>query len=180
VDHSQLTLEPAQADAAASDPRSLVWVAFAVMIALIGVIVATTYWACKTEVAAFQRGLDLAGAQPPSADTFAAIAAFASGVMSPYTKTISILLSFLLIFAGTVYVLLPVRARYRGSAEGMGHRGLLQSDSPGLIMIRLGVFLAAVAVLHQVSLDYKATGPAQDGVAVTSQDMPAKPAIAAR
>jgi len=45
-----------------------------------------------------------------------------------------VLLSFLLIFAGTVYVLLPLRAKYTGSAECGWNRGALETDSPGLIM----------------------------------------------
>jgi len=174
VDHSQLSTPSAPPDTANHDARYLVWTAFAVMIALIGVIVVTMYWACKTEVAAFQRGLDMAATQAPGPESYTALAAFGSGITAAYTKTISILLSFLLIFAGTVYVLLPVKARYRSSAAGAGHRGSLESDSPGLIMITLGVFLAAIAVLHQVSVDYKVTPQAPDGVVITSPGAPVK------
>jgi uncharacterized membrane protein len=157
-----------------ADGRRLVWLAFGVMTTLIAVTVAAMYWACTQEVAAFQRGLDMASREPAGPVTYGAISAFASGVMAAYTKTISVLLSFLLIFAGTVYVLLPLKAKYKGTAEGGGNRGTLESDSPGLIMITLGVFLAAVAVLHQVSVDYKMEAARQDGVVVTSPGAPVK------
>ena len=144
-----------------ADTRGLIWSAFTVMTTLMVVTLAAMFWACSQEVHAFDRGLEAALKGTQDAQSFAAIATFASGIVGSFTKTLSVLLSFLLIFAGAVYILLPIKARYQATAETTAGKGSLESNSPGLIMTSLGVLLAIVALLHSVSVEYRVEGVPQ-------------------
>lgn len=133
--------------------QRLIWAAFAVMAAVMTVIVVGMFWSCSYQVAAFNRGIEVA----VSTKDFAAITTFGTGIALAYSKTFSILISFLLIFSGTIYVLLPIKASYKASGDTNSNKGSLETNSPGLVIITLGVVLAAVAVMHPISLEYKST-----------------------
>lgn len=79
------------------------------------------------------------------------------------TKLCALLLSFVVTFVGALYVLRSSSQAFHLAVQGKGLGGTLQSTSPGLVMLTLGVVLAVVAILTHSELNYEpgTTGPAQ-------------------
>lgn len=150
-----------QSSAGSSQAGPLVWSAFVVMTCVMAITVLGMFWACLQQVEAFSKGIEVAVKEPVD---HAAIAAYTTGISGAFVKTFSILLSFVLIFAGAVYVLLPIRAKYRADAETKAGKGSLETNSPGLVMIVIGALLAGFSVWHPVTVDYTKRVAAQEGV----------------
>lgn len=70
-------------------------------------------------------------------------------------KTSSLFLSFTLIFVGALYVLRVSETRYGLNIEGGKVKGSLETSSPGLVMITLGVTLTALAMYSKSLVDYR-------------------------
>jgi hypothetical protein len=139
----------------AYDARKLILVAFRIMGVALALTFVGMFWAAYQEVSAFQSGIEAA----KSPVNHAAIAAYSVGIVGAVVKTFSILLSFVLIFAGAVYVLLPIQVKYKAGAEGTWGKGTLETNSPGLVMMGIGALLAAFCVNHQVEVNYSGKAP---------------------
>jgi hypothetical protein len=61
-------------------------------------------------------------------------------------KFSTVFLGFGIILIGALYVLRQAEARFQMSVDGPGAKGSLQSSSPGLVMVALGVLLLIVAL----------------------------------
>jgi hypothetical protein len=74
-------------------------------------------------------------------------------------KTSSLFLGFTLVFIGALYVLRIADARFALSAEGPSVKGSLETSSPGLVMITLGVLLIGFVIYNQSVIDYRPASP---------------------
>lgn len=142
-----------QIQTAQRDSRRLVWSAFAVLVVTMFSTMAGTYWACAREAGAFSSAIQETLNSHPL--NHFALTAYTNGMAASYAKMFPIVLSFLLIFAGSVYVLLPVKAVYSGSINHGGATGSFETTSPGLVIVTLGVVLAITAIWHPVSVSYE-------------------------
>ena len=93
-------------------------------------------------------------------------------------ETAGLCSSFLLIFMGTLYVLQTaqtVPVEFTASVNSGAGGGALQTSSPGLVMVAVGVILVCVVILNESSITYDA-GPSQgDGFEyLLRQSMPAE------
>lgn len=78
-------------------------------------------------------------------------------------KTSAMFLAFTLIFTGALYVLGIREQSYRLSAEGIGIKGALETSSPGLAMVTLGVVLVIFVIYAKSVVDYRPV-PAETAV----------------
>ena len=69
-------------------------------------------------------------------------------------KTSALFLSYLLIFAGAMYVLRAGEAHFELRAESTDLKGALSSSSPGLVMVTLGVALTAHVLSTRTYVEY--------------------------
>ena len=92
-------------------------------------------------------------------------------------KTSSIFLGFSLILIGALYVLRVAESRFSMSVESNGTKGSLESSSPGLIMLVLGVVLVAL-VLYSKSTVELAASTEQDRTIPSQQLKPSVPQLA--
>lgn len=60
----------------------------------------------------------------------------------------------MLVFTGALYVLRIATSQYRFNVKSGRHSGTLQTSSPGLVMITLGVFLVALTVSNKTVMNY--------------------------
>ena len=72
-------------------------------------------------------------------------------------KVSSIFLAFCLIMIGALYVLRAATVSYSFTLTNRAHKGSLETGSPGLVMITLGVVLMAVVVLSTSKVEYQKT-----------------------
>lgn len=70
-------------------------------------------------------------------------------------KVSSIFLAFCLILVGALYVLRAATASYSFTLANHTHKSSLETGSPGLVMITLGVVLMAVVVLSTSKVEYQ-------------------------
>lgn len=73
-------------------------------------------------------------------------------------KTSSLFLSFLLIFTGALYVLRVGETNFQLAAEKGDFKGSLSVTSPGLVMVTLGVALAAYVLSSKTYVEYNRQG----------------------
>jgi cytochrome c biogenesis factor len=70
-------------------------------------------------------------------------------------KVSSIFLAFCLIMVGALYVLRAATASYSLTMANLAQKSSLETGSPGLVMITLGVVLMAVVVLSTSKVEYQ-------------------------
>jgi hypothetical protein len=87
--------------------------------------------------------------------------AFARAADAAIVKTCSIFLAFALMFLGALYTFRVASAPYRLVAEGEKVKGTLETASPGLVMITLGMILICSAVWKEYTISF-------DGALTTS------------
>lgn len=86
-------------------------------------------------------------------------------------KVSSIFLAFCLIMVGALYVLRVATASYSLSVANQAQKSSLETSSPGLVMITLGVVLMAVVVFSSSKVEYRSASDSP-----TLYDPPAIPA----
>lgn len=69
-------------------------------------------------------------------------------------KTSALFFSFMLIFTGALYVLRAGETTFELKAENTDFKGSLSLSSPGLVMVTLGVFLAAYVISTKTYIEY--------------------------
>jgi uncharacterized membrane protein len=84
----------------------------------------------------------------------AAVLAYSRAWDFAVVKTSSIFLAFTLILLGTLYVLRAGSIAFRLDVSGATHRSSLETGSPGLVMITLGVVLMMFVTFHKDELEY--------------------------
>lgn len=84
----------------------------------------------------------------------AAVLTFARALDAAIIKTSGLFLGYVLVFTGALYVLRIATSQYRFNVKSGRHSGTLQTSSPGLVMITLGVFLVALTVSNKTVMNY--------------------------
>jgi hypothetical protein len=87
----------------------------------------------------------------------AAVITYARGLGAAFVKTSALFLGFILIFVGTLYVLRTTEANFQLRVRQGQFQGSLQTASPGLVIVTLGVALTIVALYIKSDLDYHGT-----------------------
>lgn len=87
----------------------------------------------------------------------AAVLTYARALDAAIVKTSALFLGYVLVFTGALYVLRIAGSHYRLSVQSGQNSGSLETSSPGLVIITLGVFLVAVAILNKTSAEYGQT-----------------------
>jgi hypothetical protein len=169
------TQAPASAPAGdARTPDMLTWVVLTVTLLILTVVAVTMFWATQAQMSLYSRGIDAAlgtAAQPVANVNHTAALTYSRAITYAVTKTSSLFLAFLLIFLGGIYVLTPKQATYGLDADSAPAKGHLETNSPGLVMVTLGVVLAIASLLIQSTIDYKETvnvAPPATGAAAQS------------
>jgi hypothetical protein len=89
----------------------------------------------------------------------AAILSYSRAITAAVVKTSSVFLAFLLIFLGGIYILMPQETPFALHAESNGAKGSLESSSPGLIIIALGIVLAIATLATKTDITYESQIP---------------------
>lgn len=97
------------------------------------------------------------GDPPSDLVDHAAVITYARGLGAAFIKTSALFLGFILIFTGTLYVLRTAEAAYEIHVASGKSQGYLQTTSPGLVIVSLGVVLTVVTILTKSDLDYQKT-----------------------
>lgn len=101
----------------------------------------------------YQQGVGAAlGSAPP--DHSAALS-YAQASDAAVIKLSALFLGFLLVFTGTLYVLRTASAQFKLQGTAMKTMWVLQSSSPGLVVVTLGVVLVAISLLAKNGVSYK-------------------------
>jgi hypothetical protein len=90
------------------------------------------------------------------------------------TKTSALMLAFIVVFLGALYVLRTATAVFNIWLSGGGVNGALQSTSPGLVMVALGLVTVAIVVLGHSDINYTAPPRAISVEAVAPPDQNAE------
>jgi hypothetical protein len=93
--------------------------------------------------------------------------ALARAADAAIVKTCSIFLAFALMFLGALYTFRVTSTPYRLSAEGDKVKGTLETASPGLVMITIGMVLICSAIWKEYSITL--------GDAISAGAFPGKP-----
>lgn len=93
------------------------------------------------------------GKATQKADT-SSILSFTRAMDAAIMKTSALFLGYLLIFTGALYILRIATAHYQLSVTSGNRAGSLDTSSPGLVMVTLGVALVMTAMLSKTSVEY--------------------------
>lgn len=110
-----------------------------------------------------------------------AVIAYARAWNFAVAEISSIFLAFCLIMVGALYVLRAATASYSFTVANKAQKSSLETGSPGLVMITLGVVLMAVVMLSPSKVDYKSVSnssmrdepppiPAEDGITSSERE----------
>ena len=96
-----------------------------------------------------------------------AVLCYARALDAAVIKTCALMLGFTVVFLGALYVLRTTTVAFSLGLSGKGYNGTLQTTSPGLVMITLGLAIVATTVLTKADIDYHAPTylPQAQGVA---------------
>jgi hypothetical protein len=131
---------------------------FFVVSIMIGVLTLLFVGGLAAQWQSYHAGIQAALSQP--APDHAAVIAYSRALGAAIMKTSALFLGYLLSFIGALYVLRSATAAYQLHVAGSGHSGHLQTSSPGLVIITLGVVLIAIAIFARTDVSY--TAPASD------------------
>jgi hypothetical protein len=98
----------------------------------------------------------------------AAALSYSRALDAAIVKTAALFLGYLLVFTGALYVLRTASIGYSIAAKTGSFDGSLQTSSPGLVIITLGVFLVAVTILTRSDVNYE--GPMATTVGQEERD----------
>jgi hypothetical protein len=85
----------------------------------------------------------------------AAIIGYARGLGAAVNKTSSLFLGFMLVFTGALYVLRNASVAYSLKTDTGKINGALETTSPGLVIITLGIVLTIVSLMTKSDLSYE-------------------------
>ena len=86
------------------------------------------------------------------------------------TKISSVFLAFCLILIGALYVLRSAKVSYSLAVANSAQKSSLETGSPGLVMITLGVLLMAIVMFSTSRVEYH--GPSSSPVSIDPQRIP--------
>jgi len=85
---------------------------------------------------------------------YSVVIAYATVWDAAVMRISSLILGFVIVFVGSLYVLRSTPSPYEASLEGKGFKGRLQTSSPGLILVTLGILLITVVLRSPATIDY--------------------------
>ena len=145
-----------------ANPVIFIWATFATVLAILVFIGVTMYLATTAQIAALKDGFAHA-LNPPN---HTAAVSYSNAMTAAVTKTSSVFLSFLVVFLGGIYVLMPKRDSFALDVQSHSVKANLASNSPGLVMMTLGIALTIVALAMKSEITIEGNG---------SQTEPASP-----
>jgi hypothetical protein len=138
--------------------QSLDWRLFLVVSLILIAITALFVVGLFVQWQGYNAGLQVA--LTPPVDHGAALS-YSRGLDAAIVKSSALFLGYLLVFTGALYVLRSSTAAYQLSLKTGNQAGTLQTTSPGLVIITLGVLLIVVTILTKSKLDYVPPAPQQ-------------------
>jgi len=174
----------AAGDAPAKEPvgldavlhAALDWSIFAVMTGILLFVIWLLNYYLGVQTQHYRECLD--SALHPQAD-YAAALAYAHYSDVAVIKMSALFLGFVLIFAGALYVLRNATSQFKLQFEdpkSSGRSGSLETSSPGLVVVTLGVVLSGMALMSTHDTELTSGAPAPDpiqaGAAVTVPSQP--------
>lgn len=162
---AQIAAQPeatAPDSAVSANPAAFVWATFATVLAILVFIGVTMYMATSFQL----DGLQAAFKQALTSTNHTEAVSYSNAMTAAVTKTCSVFLSFLVVFLGGIYVLMPKRDSFALDVKSHSVSANLASNSPGLIMMTLGIALTIVALMikSEITID---SGPQQAAASQT-------------
>jgi energy-converting hydrogenase Eha subunit H len=165
-----LEAEQAVADPDARASTGLDMYIFAIMTGILVLLSVLLVTNLRVEQAHYQLGLNAAvGSSPP--DHSAALT-YAQASDAAVIKLSALFLGFLLVFTGTLYVLRTASAHFKIKGTALKAKWALQTSSPGLVVVTLGVVLVATSLLAKNGVTYSYEAPAPGAAAPTDSIAP--------
>lgn len=149
-----------------SAPEPLDWRLFVIVSAILVILLALFVLGATIQWQSYHAGISAALAEPVK--DHAAILSYNRALGAAIVKTSAVFLGYLLVFIGALYVLRTASTSYRLGVRTEHYAGTLQTSSPGLVIITLGIFLIAVTILTRSDINYK--GPSAVVPAPTLDD----------
>lgn len=138
---------------------TLLWLLFAVVCVTLAFVMTLLGSSLYLQYKTYNAGVS-ASLNAPQID-HASVIAYSRALDFAIAKTSAICLGFLLIFVGALYVLRTADTHFGLGVDAATIKASLQTSSPGLVMITLGVVLVGTALINKSDVDYK-TAPAAD------------------
>ncbi len=107
----------------------------------------------------------------------AAVITYARGLGAAVNKTSALFLGFMLVFTGALYVLRSAQAAFSLSATKGEMSGVLETTSPGLVIVTLGVILTMATIMTKSDLDYERSVPEAPDIMQQGTDVTPIPPI---
>lgn len=124
---------------------------FAVVVALLLVLVAIFGLLIHIQWRIYSRGIEAAVSSPTN---HSAVLAYARAMDFGVAKTSSVFLGFAMVFSGILYVLRTADAVYKLDFTTASSKAALSTASPGLVVTTLGAGVVLVSVLNKSALAY--------------------------
>ena len=115
----------------------------------VGILMVQVLW---SQLGNYQRLIDSALAKNGLVNTAVALG-YARAVDSAVIKTCCVFLSFMLFLLGALYTFRAGESQFRLSAEGGTAKGSLETASPGLVMLTLGVVIISMTIWRENTID---------------------------
>lgn len=145
LDGSPLSVSSGSQDHAGLDGK--LFVAVSLILALLGALcTASLIVQVHTYLAAIQHATQ--------ADDTSGILSLTRALDAAIVKTSALFLGYVLVFTGALYILRIATAHYRLSVKSGRTAGNLDTSSPGLVMLTLGVLLVITAIVNKSSVEY--------------------------
>lgn len=153
-----------------SNPVFFVWATFATVFSILMFIAYVMYLATTSQIVDLREGFTTA----MKAANHATAVSYSHAMTAAITKTSSVFLSFLVVFLGGIYVLMPKRDSFALEVQSHSVQANLASNSPGLVMMTLGIALTIFALAVKSEVQITDNGTPTDAVAgqVTMQQSP--------
>jgi hypothetical protein len=125
---------------------------FIVVIAVLSLLSLLFVTALALQWQTYHAGIEKALSSPATDD--GAVLSYARALDAAFVKTSALFLGYILVFTGALYVLRIATSHYRLGVKSGKYSGTLQTSSPGLVIISLGVLLIAITILTRSDVRY--------------------------
>jgi len=142
---------PPSQDSVVLAEQSLDWRIFLVVSLILIAITALFVAGLFAQWRSYHGGLVVA--LTPPVDHGAALS-YTRGLDAAIVKSSALFLAYLLVFTGALYVLRSATVGYQLTVQTGSQSGTLQTASPGLVIITLGVLLIVVTIVTKSELNY--------------------------
>jgi hypothetical protein len=162
----------------APSPR-LEWRLFAIVCSILTMLAVLFVFGILVQLRGYEAGITASVSAMPI--DHAAILTYNRALGAAIIKTSALFLGYLMVFTGALYVLRNATSQYGGTGKFEGAEGTLHTNSPGLVIVTLGVVLVAITIVTKSELNYEAPtveytpAQAQNPPAVINESVTARP-----